>query len=140
MPPLRQNPLLRARIQGGKVVWHGTDGKRWDAVKAHLEGEDVAITIGRWQKKRSLKQNRYLWAVVNPMVAEASGYETAEEAHDALRMHFLLKHGDMPLPTIGSTTELSTTEFEEYCSKVRTLAAKMFGIYIPLPGEIDTDG
>lgn len=136
MSTLRTNPLLLARIEGGKVVWNGIDQKRWETVKKFLEGQDVEITIGRRRKKRSLKQNAYLWAVVNPMIAEAAGYDTAEEAHDALRMHFLLKHGDSKMPTIGSTTDLTTGEFEEYMSKVRRLAAEMWGIYIPEPNEV----
>lgn len=99
MKTLRQNPLLRATIEPEtlRVVWRGVDGKRWEAVKKFLAGQEVEITIGRYQKKRSLKQNRYLWGVVNKMVAEAGGFRTAEEAHDALRMHFLLKHGDLPI-------------------------------------------
>ncbi len=136
MPAPRINPLLHARIEHGNVVWLGIDGKRFNAVKKFLEGAEVGITIERWKKKRSLKQNAYYWSVVTPMIAEAAGYLTPEEAHDALRMHFLLKHGDTPMPTIGSTTELSTTEFEEYLSKVRQLAAEMFGLYIPLPSEV----
>lgn len=137
MPPLRQNPLLKGRVSedGTRILWHGVDGKRFDVVKKHLAGQEVEITIGRLRKKRSLKQNAYLWSVVNPMVAEAAGYSTPEEAHDALRMHFLLKHGDLPMPTIGSTTELTTVQFEEYCAKIRQLAAQMWGLYIPEPNE-----
>lgn len=40
------------------------------------------------------------------------------------------------MPTIGSTTELTTVEFNEYCEKVRGLAAEMWGIYVPEPNEV----
>lgn len=133
---LRTNPLLRARIEGGKVVWQGLDGKRWAAVKTFLEGQEVEISIGKFRKKRSGQQNKYYWSCVVAAIAEAAGYSTAEEAHDALRLHFLLKHQDRGMPTIGSTTDLSTVEFEDYLAKVRQLAAEMFGIYIPLPNEV----
>lgn len=139
MPALRQTPLLRARVSpdGKRIIWHGVDGKRWDTVKLFLKDQEVEITIGKWCKKRSLKQNAFLWAVVNPMVAEAAGYQTSEEAHDALRMHFLLKHGDDgKLPTIGSTAELSTVEFNDYIAKVQQLAAEQWGIYVPDPNEV----
>ena len=135
MPPLRTNPLLRARIENGQVVWQGIDGKRWETVKNFLEGCEVEITIGKRRKKRSGKQLRYYWAVIVAMIAEAAGYSTPEEAHDALRMHFLLKHEEGKPPTIRSTGELSTVETEEYYSKCRQLGAELFGIYIPEPNE-----
>ncbi len=138
MAVLRKNPLLRARVSddGTRIEWATVEGKRWDVIKRHLKGQEVAITIGRWQKKRSLSQNAYYWPHVVAPIAEAAGYSTSEEAHDALRLHFLLKHGDLPMPTIGSTTELTTVEFEEYLAKCRQLAAEMWGLYIPLPNEV----
>jgi hypothetical protein len=117
-------------------VWQGIDGKRWEAVKTFLEGQEVEITIGRRRKRRSLAQNSYYWGVVVEAIAEAAGYSTAEEAHDALRLHFLEKHRDGQMPTIRSTAELTTVEFEDYVAKCRQLGAEMFGIYIPDPLEV----
>jgi hypothetical protein len=134
----RQVPILRARIEQARVVWAGIDGKRFDALKRHLEGQDVELTLQKRRKKRSLKQNSYYWPVVVGMIQEAAGYLTDEEAHDALRMHFLQKHEDGQLPTVRSTTELTTVEFEEYLSKCRQLGAEMYGIYIPEPNEVMT--
>jgi hypothetical protein len=139
--PLRTNPLLKGRVSddGTRILWHGLDGKRFDTVKKHLAGEEVEITIGRLRKKRSGKQNRYYRGIVVEMIAEAAGYSTNEEAHDALRIHFLRKHHDERPATIRSTTELTTSEFEEYLSKCRQLAAEMWGIYIPLPNEVPAE-
>jgi hypothetical protein len=136
MPAPRQNPVLRARIEQGRVSWQGIDGKRFDALKIHLEGEDVEITLQKLRRQRSGRQNRYYWGVLVAMIAEAAGYSTPEEAHDALRLHFLQKHDDGQMPTIRSTTELTTAEFEEYQSKCRQLATEMFGIYVPEPNEV----
>jgi hypothetical protein len=138
---LRTNPLLKARVSddGERIIWPTVEGKRFATVKKYLRGKDVAITIGPWQKKRSLSQNRYYFGVVCSMIAEEAGYSTPEEAHDALRMHFLLKHGDKPMPTIGSTTELTTVEFEEYLAKCRQLAAELWALYVPLPNEVPDD-
>lgn len=129
------NPILRARIENGRVIWHGLDGKRWETLKTFLEHKEVEITIGRRRKRRSLAQNAYYHGVVVKMIAEAAGYATNEEAHDALRMHFLVKHADRQMPTIRSTAELTTSEFEDYVSKCKQLGAEMFGLYIPDPHE-----
>ncbi len=135
---MRQNPLLRGRVSedGTRILWDGLDGKRFDVIKKHLAGEQIEVVIGKRKKKRSLRQNAYMWAVVNPMIAEAAGYSTAEEAHDALRMHFLLVHNEERPDTIRSTTELTTVEMEEYLAKCRQLAAELWGIYIPEPNEV----
>lgn len=138
MPPRRQNPLLRARIENGRVVWHGLDEKRWATIKKFLEGKDVEITIGPRQRKRSLSQNRYMWGIVYAMIAEAAGY-TPEEAHEALKWRFLRQHGDGPIPTVRSTTDLTTVEMQEYLENCRQLAAELFGLYIPEPGEVLLD-
>lgn len=135
--PRTINPILRARIESGRVVWQGIDGKRWDTVKRFLEGKEVDISIGPHRKKRSVNQNSYYWGVVVAMIAEAAGYPTPEEAHDALRLHFLGQHREGQLPTMKSTAELSTTEFEDYLSHCRQLASEMFGLYIPEPNEVD---
>lgn len=136
MPAPRQIPILRARILDGCVIWQGLDEKRWKAAKIHLNGQDVDISIQKHRKKRSLNQNSFYWGVVLPIIAEAGGFLTVEEAHDAMRLHFLQKH-DGPLPTVRSTTDLSTAEFEEYLSKIRILAAEMWGAYVPEPHEVE---
>ena len=128
-------PILRGRIENGKFVWAGLDAKRWEAQRRFLEGKEVEVTIQRLRKRRSLNQNAYMWGVVVAMIAEAAGYEP-EEAHDALKIRFLTIHGDTALPTVRSTTDLTTTEFEEYLSKCRQLGAEMYGIYIPEPNEV----
>jgi hypothetical protein len=133
-----QNPILHGRIEGGRIAWHGVDAKRWTTMLKFLEGQDVEITIGRRPKRRSLSQNRYMWGVVYAMIAEAAGY-TPEEAHEALKWRFLRHHGDGPIPTVRSTTDLTTTEMEEYLAQCRQLAAELFGLYIPDPNEVLPD-
>jgi hypothetical protein len=136
VPAPRINPVFRASIKRGDVCFQGIDGKRWFALKQHLEGKEVEITLQKRRKKRSLNQNSYYWGCVLLHVMEAGGFLTDEEAHDAMRMHFLVKR-DGPLPTVRSTTELTTAEFEEYLEKIRILAAQMWGEYIPLPNEVE---
>lgn len=71
------------------------------------------------------------------ILAEHTGY-TRDELHEALKWRFLrLEDADHPLPTVKSTTELTTAQFEEYLEQVRTFGSVELGCYIPLPNEID---
>ncbi len=132
---MKQLPILRGKIVNGEIQWQGIDGKRWKVAKDFLEGRECEITIGPKRKRRSLNQNRYLWGCVYALMAEAAGY-TPEEMHDACRWHFLQKHDEGPLPTVRSTTELTTMEMEDYLAKCRQLAAEMWGVYVPDPCEV----
>ena len=102
------------------------------------EGKRVTVSVKRETKKRSNNQNRYYWGVVIALLSDAAGY-TPDEMHDALRMEFLrINKGSNPkLPTIRSTTELSTAEMERYLDACRRLAATIYGVYIPEPNEVD---
>ena len=91
------------------------------------------INIQSIRHTRSLNQNKYYWGVIIKMLGDEFGY-IAEEMHDALRMRFLQVHTNK-LPTIKSTTELSTKEMEEYLSKIRQWASEQ-GIFLPLPNEV----
>lgn len=137
MPSLRTNPLLRGRVSedGTRIIWNGLDGKRFDVVKKHLAGQEVEVTIGRKRKKRSMNQLRYYWAVPVAIIAEAAGY-TPEETHEALKWRFLKVHGESEFPTVRSTSELTTVEFEEYLAKIKQLAAEVYSEYVPDPNEV----
>ena len=137
---MRQSALFRGRIEGGEVKFRGVDGARWAKLKTHLEGQEVDITLDRHAAKRSGAQNRYYWGVVVKMIAEAMGELCQESAHDALRVQFLrVPAVEGKLPTIRSTTDLTTAEFEDYLMRCKVLASKMFNIYIPDPNEVPED-
>lgn len=89
--------------------------------------------VERIRKGRSINQNKYYWGIIIDMLGNELGY-LPEEIHDALRIRFLSVHTEK-LPTIKSTTRLSTAEFEEYLSKIRQWASEEYQIYIPLPNE-----
>jgi hypothetical protein len=133
--PKIQTPILRGNVKDGELRWHGIDGKRYKIIVQHLEGKEYELTLRSRPKKRSLNQNSYYWGVVIEMLSEASGYEP-EEMHDALKERFLRIHAYTALPTVRSTTDLTTVEFEEYMRQCRQLSAEMFGLYIPEPNEV----
>lgn len=95
------------------------------------------LLISRITKSRSLSQNKYYWKVIIGMLADEWGWDQPERLHDALRIKFLSVNTEK-LPTVKSTTELTTVQFEEYTSKIRQWASEE-GICIPLPNEILLD-
>lgn len=99
------------------------------------------------RKARSLDQNEYYWGVVCDMVRDAlndSGYrevKTPEDAHEIMKMLFLKKKkynrkNGRTTQTIGSTTTLTTVEFNIYIDEIIQWAAEYLSIQIPLPNEI----
>lgn len=111
-------------------------------VKKNGENTKVYIVIKRWYKKRSTGQNEYYWGLVLKMISEEIGMDT-EEVHEAMKWMFLRKKGSY-IPTVKSTQELTTVEFEEYLSQIRQWASlpvedEGLGLYIPLPNEVEID-
>jgi beta-glucosidase/6-phospho-beta-glucosidase/beta-galactosidase len=91
------------------------------------------IDIQSIRHSRSIPQNKYYWKIIVNMLGDELGY-SPEEMHDALRIKFLTIHSES-LPTVQSTTKLTTKEFEEYTSKIREWASLELGVCIPLPNE-----
>ena len=100
-----------------------------------LEGQNVDVTVRKHRKQRSNQENRYYRGVVVFMFADFTGYDN-EEAHLALRQRFLSTVDDNGLMRIRSTTELSTSEFEDYMTQCRMLGDTL-GFYVPAPNEVD---
>lgn len=102
----------------------------------------VEILI-RLAGKRSSPQNRYYWGAMIPIVKEALkkvGIEMSkEQTHELLKYKFLKREfitsdGDI-LQSIGSTTELSTKEFNEYIESIQIWSAEYLNVNIPDPNE-----
>ena len=103
-----------------------------------LQGKEVEISIKELKPDRSNQQNRYYWGVVLKYISLDTGY-TTEEANIVFKQMFLKADrefkqiGDI-VPT-GTTTELSTSEMEDYMRKIRDFASQELSIYIPLPND-----
>lgn len=101
------------------------------------EGAAMFLAMGHKNKEtvRSLQQNRYYFGVVVDLIAAYTGY-TIDEAHEALKMKFLLvKRQGLP-DTVQSTARLTKDQFCEYIEKIQRWAASELGCYIPNPDEI----
>ncbi len=127
-------PIFKGVSAHAKVLF--ADPVRFSAHLRSMEGAEVEVIVRKPRKSRSDQQNRYYWGVVVAILADHCGYDKPEEMHDALRIKFLTIHQDGPLPTVRSTTDLSTVEFEHYMLQCRKLGAEM-GCQIPEPNEVE---
>ncbi len=130
------NPIFRATIQKGKVVFDRVD--MLNSYLIGLEGKEVEVIVSRRKKHRTNPQNSWYWACVVAIPAEHFGY-TPDEMHEAFKWLFLKKDENNKPPTVRSTTSLSTVEFSEYVEKCRQFCAEE-GLYIPDPEEVDYPG
>jgi hypothetical protein len=118
------------------------------------EGKKVTVTIERYYKKRSNKQNRYYWGVIvehwkNILRQEWGEIYQDSEVHEFLKSNLNFREvvdpdtGEVALNPITneilrkpkSTTENSTFNQEEYHEACRQLSYSMFQYTIPLPNE-----
>ena len=100
------------------------------------EGTPLELTLRKETKKRTDPQNRYYWGVIIKMLGDYFGYEP-EEMHEALKMEFLKVNG--PIPTVKSTTKLTTVEFNDYIGRIIRWAAMEYGVVLPDPNEVELD-
>lgn len=105
----------------------------------------VEILIRKRKRFRSTNQNRFYHGVVIPSIKyamESKGFliNSNEQIHELLKFKFLkgeilnVPTGEL-IETIGSTTKLSTMDFEDYLTKIRAWASQYLECIIPEPNE-----
>ena len=103
-----------------------------------FEGKRVEITIQKLKSTRSIQQNRLYWLYVTIMANEL-GYNK-EELHEIIKYQFLKKEkanertGEI-FQYIGSTANLSISEFMDLINSLQQWASQEFSIVLPDPGE-----
>ena len=130
----RWNYIFPGRVEGGRLKLVNENAFR-EQVKT-LDGKDVELCIRKKKRSRSTNQNAYYWGVVIKLLANHCGY-TDEEMHEALKFQFLRVDGI--IPTVRSTSDLTTSEFLEYISFIQVWASDTLGVYIPDPNELEQE-
>lgn len=114
-------------------------------VLRRFEGKRMTVTVERYRRKRSNPQNAFYWGCVIPriqlMFEEAGSSVSAEEVHDFLRSECRITREIIdPLgevhSTLRSSTELDTSEWEDWMEKIRAWAGER-GHQIPFPNEFE---
>ena len=116
--------------------------KLWRAMRG-LRGRH-RVEVALYRPRRSDRQNRFYWpAFVQPFAAflrEQGEGVTENDAHEILKMRFLRKtivdeKTGEAMDYVGSTTTLTTSEFNEYLDRCAAWLADMFGFIFPDPYE-----
>jgi len=93
------------------------------------------LTMKKWGKDRSTRQNAYYWGIVMSLISKEVGH-TAEELHEIFKKMFLprkvLVFEGKEYEVVPSTKQLTTKEFNEYLERIIVKASEM-GIVIPDP-------
>jgi hypothetical protein len=115
---------------------------------ATLKGHEVTVTITRRRRKRSLAQNRWLWGVAMPLIADHCG----DDAHEHERLHYDLlsvRYGTTAISPLvpnapprivpaKTSSQLTTVEFSDYMDWLVRYAADTLGVVLPLPDDVAT--
>ncbi len=148
--PLPKKIDIRSEIHNGKFTQNRD--VIVDAINQY-EGKEVVLSIKRFYKKRTEKENKYYWAVIvehwKNILRESWGEVlTKDQVHEFLKQNLMYEEkctedGEIimnpingrPVVRIKSTTENDTWDQEQYHEAARQLAFEMFGYEIPLPNE-----
>lgn len=95
-------------------------------------GRPIALTAQEYKSKRSIEQNKRLWAILN-QIAECAWFNGKQYSADAWHEHFKRAFiGADELPDgsmIGiSTTTLNVEEFVAYMTRIEAYAAQELGV------------
>ncbi len=116
-------------------------------VICRFEGKRIKVTLSKFKRQRSRRQNAYYWGVivvhVFDMFVEHGNDVSKDDVHQFLKSEIGKLYKEIEGPggevhtIIRSSTELSTVEWEDYTEKCRAWAASI-GRQIPLPNEMVT--
>mgnify|MGYP001576911594 CR=1 FL=1 len=132
-------PKFFGHVENGKIALD--EGQKTKEYIQKFEGKQIEITVGPKKRDRTNAENRYYWGVIIRMIADEMGVYP-EQAHELMKWTFLRKGVEVRgrrWEITQSTTDLATTEFEDYAEKCRIWAAAELNCAIPLPGEVSID-
>lgn len=136
-----------------RLVNEQVRGNAMRAVQAAaIDGDAILVVrIEPEEKKRTLRQNKYLWGVVYKTIVDNDpGYfvndavdalrktarlSTAEVVHEFCKARFL-PSADLPglqITVAPSTAKLPRKEFQDYVESIRRWAADELQVFVPDP-------
>ncbi len=118
--------------------------KQFDKDLLIFEGKEVELIVKKKKKVRSLSQNAYYHGALIPIIREAlydSGIHIDRNGvHELLKLkcnqiECINKKTGEVTTLLGSTTQLSTSEFMDYIVRIKNWAREFLNIELPEPGE-----
>lgn len=135
---------LHGALKNGKLTFDNPRRYREFARRLSKTVSRVTVTIEKYVKRRSNKQNAWVWGCAYELMLAESGYELDElkEAKEALHYSLVKKcfgtHWDGKVrdhvPNVRSS-HLSTEEFSHYMEWLQRHAAQEWRTVIPSPNE-----
>lgn len=137
-------PAFKGKVDDSGVLRMTKTAQFREWIADNLRGKEVQVVVKPKKKLRSLNENNYYWGVVVQMLADHTGY-TPNEMHELCKVKFLppkrimLRNGknDQHITIAMSTTELTTSQMENFLSEIRLWAVDFWNLKIPLPNEVD---
>ena len=122
-------------VENGKVKLNNRE--QFDDFILQFEGQQIQACVRKYDRSRTIPQNRYLRGVVVPIVAKEMG----EANHDAVHEHLINEFGIEVVSDTGitykkRTSDYSTMEIKEYVRRIQTFYADE-GLIIPDPESVD---
>lgn len=135
-------------IASEKILNLGNKQTRSGLVQAiqNLPDGMYRVKVAKFRRTRTLQQNRFLWGVVYPVIAdgitEAWGERLElEDVHDLCKQNFLSspivnKHdGTWKGNRYKSTARLTIDEFSDYVDKLTKFASESLSVVLPDSSE-----
>ena len=126
------DPIWLGRTEKGRLILDQRE-QFLDYLRG-LDGKEIEVCVRRRRHARSLSQNAWYHACIVKLISDYTGH-SPEEVHQSLKAQFLIDRSGLE-PRVRSTTELSSTEFVEFCERCCHLAGEM-GLSIPSPGDAE---
>ena len=105
-----------------------------------IEKRPYRASIVKINPTRSNEQNRYMWFVFESLARELkTDRDTIHDFFSHLFLRVIDKLGDEEFYRLRGTSTLSAAEHSAFMDDVRKYSNQVFGIPIPLPGELDLD-
>lgn len=121
------------KIEGHRLI---LEDKGWETILAKFSGQEIQLSIDKRVKKRTKKQNDYLWGAIYKTISIHTGH-TENELHHIFGSMFLsyqVEFNKKLITRIKSTTELTTEELSNYVRDITIEVADM-EITLPNPDE-----
>ena len=111
--------------------------KQWWVIIPKLKDWTYTVEINKYNKDRSLNQNKYYWFVISLFADEI--WVWVQDLHEEMKfcflrsIHYWIEWSEFY--TIRSTKDLNTKQFEEYLEGIRRKAQEEYNLMIPLPHD-----
>jgi len=130
-------PIWRVVVKEGRMLFHAKE--EFLKYLTTIEGE-CQLTVKKWYKNRTDRENRYYWGVVVEVLRDFFGY-TKDEMHDAVKWQFLKKKVEGKVPVMEALIaemKKAKVPWEGQAHLVTFLSPYLDGLYVGVLPTIES--